>query len=206
VEEYGRQKSALDKEIRELVRKKVSLSSEIGGKEEILIRLGEIGFSDEDLLRLRAFLETTGKGKTKNPAEVREKFFVALGTYKNIRGLEQEKETYARGIRELTREKSLLTGEIKELEKKKGTLLGEMNKDIIDTLLQLKSVGESAVIEIQQQVNDIQQQFDSLLVDALKTGQAIGVMRQMANKGKEAEKSFEDFVKDLQTRTGVRND
>ena len=122
--------------------------------------------------------------------------------YKDIKGLEQEKETYARGIRQLTREKSLLTGEIKELEKKKGTLLGEMNKDVTDTLQQIKSAGESAVIEIRQQVNDIRHQFDSLIIDALKTGQAIGVMKQTVNKGKEAKKSFEDFVKDLKTRTG----
>ncbi len=84
-----------------------------------------MGFSDEDLLRLKAFLERISKDENNDVTKVKEKFFSTLGLYKDIDGFEQKKEAEAKGIREFVREKSILNGEIKELEKRKGILLGE---------------------------------------------------------------------------------
>jgi len=109
IEESEKQKVALKKETREIEREKVKLAAEVGGKEESLIRLAQIGLLDEDLIRLRTFLETSIEVKTNNSVEVRDEFFVALGSYKDIKGLNQEKETYIREVRELTQEKSLIT-------------------------------------------------------------------------------------------------
>ena len=174
------EKSTLDRETKDLHRRKVKLSSEAEGKDETLRKLGEIGFSDEDLLRLKAFLERVGKDENNEVAQVKEKFFSALGLYKDINSLEQRKETDAKRIRELAREKSILNGEIKELEKRKGTLLGEMDKTIISISQRLKTTGEEATSQVQQQVSSIREQFDGLLADAVKTGQAIGEMRGRA--------------------------
>jgi len=198
------EKSTLGKEVKDLHRRKVRLSSEVEGREESLRKLGEMGFSDEDLLRLKAFLERISKDEGNEVTEVKEKFFCTLGLYKNIDGFEHKKETEAKGIRELVTEKSILSGEIKELEKKKGTLLGEMDKTIISISQRLKTIGEEATSQVQRQVSSIQEQFDSLLADAVKTGQAIGDMQQMVKKGEDSEKSLKNFIREIKGRSEAK--
>ena len=195
------EKLTLDRETKDLHRRKVRLSSEVEGREESLRKLGEMGFSDEDLLRLKAFLERISKDEGNEVTKVKEKFLSALGLYKNIDGFEQKKETEAKGIRELVTEKSILSGEIKELEKKKGTLLGEMDKTIISISQRLKTIGEEATLQVEQQVSSVREQFDSLLADAVKTGQAIGEMRQMVKKGEDSEKSLRNFLREMRGRS-----
>ena len=103
----------MDRETKDLHRRKVKLSSEVEGKEESLRKLELMGFSDEDLLRLKAFFEKISKDENNDVTKVKEKFFSALGLHKDIDGLEQKKETETKGIRELATEKSILSGEIK---------------------------------------------------------------------------------------------
>ena len=76
-------------------------------------KLELMGFSDEDLLRLKAFFEKISKDENNDVTKVKEKLFSALGLHKDIDGLEQKKETETKGIRELATEKSILSGEIK---------------------------------------------------------------------------------------------
>ncbi len=204
LKEVQGEKLTLDRETKELHRRKVKLSSEVEGKEESLRKLGEMGFSDEDLLRLKAFLERTSKNENVDVTQIKEKFFSTLGLYKDIDGFEQKKEAEAKGIRELVREKAILSGEIKELEKRKGILLGEMDKTIISILQKLKTIGEEATSQVQQQVSSIREQFDSLLVDAVKTGQAIGEMRQMVKKGEDSEKSLRNFTREIRERSEAK--
>jgi len=198
------EKSTLDRETKDLHRRKVRLSSEVEGREESLRKLGEMGFSDEDLLRLKAFLERISKYENNDVTKVKEKFFSVLGLYKDIDGFEQKKEADAKRTRELAREASILNGEIKELEKRKGILLGEMDKTIISTSQRLKTIGEEATSQVQQQVSSIREQFDSLLADAVKTGQAIGEMRQMVKKGEDSEKSLRNFTREIRGRLEVK--
>ncbi len=99
------------------------------------------------------------------------------------------------------REKSILNGEIKELEKRKGILLGEMDKTIISISQRLKAISEEATSQVQQQVSSIREQFDSLLADAVKTGQAVGEMRQMVKKGEDSEKSLKNFIGEIRGRS-----
>ena len=78
VREAREEKSRLDKEIKEFNRRMVRLSSEVDGKEESLRRLNGIGFSDEDLLRLRSLLEKMAKKEGTQVNQVKENFFRAL--------------------------------------------------------------------------------------------------------------------------------
>ena len=201
LKEVEGEKSALDRATKDLYRRKVKLSSEVEGKEESLRKLGEMGFSDEDLLRLKAFLERISKDEDNEVTQVKEKFFSALGLYKDIDGFEQKKEAEGKGIRKLVTEKSILSGEIKELEKRKGTLLGEMDKTIISISQRLKTIGEEATLQVEQQVSSVREQFDRLLADAVKTGQAIGEMRQMVKKGEDSEKSLRNFLREMRGRS-----
>ena len=197
LKEAEEEKATLGRETKDLHRRKVKLSSEVEGKEESLRKLELMGFSDEDLLRLKAFFEKISKDENNDLIKVKEKFFSALGLHKDIDGLEQKKEAEAKGVRDLVREKSILNGEIKELEKRKGTLLGEMDKTIISISHRLISIGEEATSQVQQQVSSIREQFDSLLADAVKTGQVVGEMRQMVKKGEDSEKSLKNFIGEI---------
>ncbi len=78
IKEAEEAKSQLDKETKDLQRRKVKLSAEIDGKEESLRRLNDIGFSDEDLLRLGSFIERTSKSEGVSGKELRKKFFSTL--------------------------------------------------------------------------------------------------------------------------------
>jgi len=204
LKEVDGEKSTLDRETKDLYRRKVKLSSEVEGKEESLRKLGEMGFSDDDLLRLQVFLERMSKDENNEVAQVKENFFLALRLYQDINGLEQKKEAEIEGVGELVTEKSMLSGEIKELEKRKGTLLGEMDKTIILISQRVKSIGEEATLQVQQQVSSIREQFDSLLVDAVETGQAIGEMRQMVKKGEDSEKGLKTFIREVRSRLEMK--
>jgi len=203
LKEAEEEKSTTDKEVRSLRRMKLKLSSEVDGKEEILQRLSDIGFSDEDLLRLKAFLERMSKARKNDIAKVKEDFFSALGLYKDIDGLEQKREAEAKGIREFTKEKSILSGEIKELEKQKGTLLGEIDNTILSTCQKIDAMGQEATLKLNERVNNIRNELDSLLVDTINTGAAIGEMRQIVNKGEDSEKNLRKFIRETKQRLGA---
>jgi len=200
LKEAEQERSATDKEVKDLHRKKVKLASEVDGKEETLQRLSDIGFSDEDLLRLKSFLERMGKDKKNDMAKIKEDFFSVLGLYKDIDSLEQKREAEAKEISKLTKEKSILSGEIKELEKRKGTLLGEIDNSIISTCQKIEAMGQEADLKLNEQVSNIRNELDNLMIDTINTGAAIGEMRQMVNKGEDSEKSLKRFIRETRER------
>ena len=66
VNEANGEKSKLHRETKELQRRKTKLSSELEVKREPLVRLNDIGFSKEDLMRLRAFIERISQNRNTN--------------------------------------------------------------------------------------------------------------------------------------------
>lgn len=195
-------KSRLDRETKDLQRRKTKLSSEVDGREESLRRLNNIGLSDEDLLRITTFIERTSKNEGISGNDLKKKFFSALGLFEDIAGLENRRKEEMQQVSQLVKKQSILSGEIAELDKKKGLLEGEIIGIISSTSQKLRVAGEDAVSQIQNQVTDMRNQFDSLLGDVLKAGEAIGEMRQMSKKGEESEKSLDNFVKEVQNRLG----
>ncbi len=204
IKESEQEKSGFEKETAELKRTKLKLSSELQGKEEALNKLNEIGLSDEDLLRVRAFLDRTGKSEGISPDKVRDDLFTALSLFKDISGLERKREAEAQQVKELAKNKSILTGEILELEKRKGILEGEIGKNVSVTLQGIRDIGAEATELIQQKVVDIKGQLYGLLEDMLKTGEAVGEMRQLVSKGEDSQHSLEEFMKELESRLGRR--
>ena len=75
VEEARVEKSRLSRETRGLQRSKVKLCSEVDGKQELLTRLSSIGLSEEDLLRLRTFIEWMSHDKNIGVSRVKEVSF-----------------------------------------------------------------------------------------------------------------------------------
>lgn len=66
VNEANEEKSKLHRETKELQRRKTKLSSELEVKGELLVRLNDIGFSKEDLMRLRASIERISQNRNTN--------------------------------------------------------------------------------------------------------------------------------------------
>jgi hypothetical protein len=66
VNETNEEKSKLHRETKELQRRKTKLSSELEVKGELLVRLNDIGFSKEDLMRLRASIERISQNRNTN--------------------------------------------------------------------------------------------------------------------------------------------
>ncbi len=200
VKEAEEEKARLDRETRDLKRRRVKLSSEVDGKEESLKAINALGFTDEDLLRLRAFLGRTSKSANTSLDKVKHDLFSAFTLFKDISGLESKGEVETQRIKELTREKAVLEGEILALEKQKGVLEGEINQSTSSTLQMIRDSGMQSSVAIKQNVADIDGQFKKLLTDVLKAGEAVAELRQMVKRGEVSQGNFREFMKELRSR------
>ena len=200
IREANQEKSVLQRETKELKRQRTQLSSQVDAKAEVIGKLRDIGLGEEDLLRLKAFLERRGRRNKASFDQVREDLFSMMALYRDISGLERKRGMNAGEIKALVKERSVLTGEIKELEEQKGILLGEIDRSVTSTLQKLKDYREEAAAQLQQQINSIRDQFNSVVVDAVKTGEAVSRMKQMAKEGENAGKSLTDFWAEAKNR------
>ncbi len=190
----------LAKEVRELKRRKVKLSSEVDSKEASLLRLSDIGFRDEDLLRLRAIIERIAEDNATGQNEVREQFFAALGTFKDITNLRKCQVAETEILKNLAEKESLLTGEIAGLEKQRDILRGDIKESASSAVQQITDTGEKAVIQLRQQAEGMKGQLDSLVVQALRVAGVIGEMNAMVKKGEESGKSLNSFIEEVRSK------
>ena len=190
----------LAKEVRQLKRRKVKLSSEVNGKEESLIRLNDIGFLDEDLLRLRAFIERMAKDSGVGQKEVKEEFLVTLGTFKDIAELQKCQAAETEVLKNLTKERATLTGEIAGLAKQRDTLRGEIEESASSAVKEITDTGEKAVIQLRQQAEGMKGQLDGLVVQALRVAGVIGEMNAMIKKGEASGKSLNSFIEEVRVK------
>ena len=68
--------------------------------------------ADEDLLRLRTFLEKMSENEGIRSDQVKKRFFLALSLFREVSDLEKSKEIEAERVKALVKEKSLLEGKI----------------------------------------------------------------------------------------------
>ena len=204
VKELKEEKAQLNRQVKDLERREEKLSANVEGKEESLIRLNEIGLADEDLLRLRNFLEKMSENEGTGSEQVKKRFFLALSLFREVSDLEKSKETEAETVKALVKEKSVLDGQIKELEKAKSTLEGEIDNSVLSISQKVQGIGQEAAQQIEHQVADIRKQLGDLFSDTLKAGEAVGQMLQMVRKGEESQKGLETFLEEARSRLEVR--
>jgi len=204
VKEIKEDKSQLSRQVKGLKRREAKLSAQVDGREESLARINDIGLADEDLLRLRAFLEKMSEQEGISPEQVKERFFQALSLFRELSGLEKNTQTEAQKVKALTKEKSVLEGQIKGLEKAKSTLEGEIDIHASSVLEKIRGIGLQASQQIGQQVIDIRKQFSELFSEALKAGEAVGQMLAAVRKGEESQKSMEAFLEEARRRVEAR--
>jgi DNA repair exonuclease SbcCD ATPase subunit len=200
--EREEERSRLSGEIKDLQRRKTKLYSEVGGREELLRRLNAIGLSDEDLLRITNFVEKTSKNEGISGSELKKRFFSALDLFKDVSGLENRRKAETQQVNQLIKKESTLAGEIAALDKKKGLLEGEILGTISSTSQKVRDIGEDAASQLQQRVAEIKDQLSTLLADTLKTGEAIGEMRQALKRGEESEKTLSNFIEEVRSSLG----
>ena len=197
VREAREEKSQLDKEIKEFNRRMVRLSSEVDGKEESLRRLNGIGFSDEDLLRLRSLLEKMAK---KEGTQVKENFFRALDYFGGLSGLQKVADEETETIKKMRNKKSSLTGEIVQLENRKAVLQGEIHESTSLASQAIRDASEEAVSQIRREAEAIGKQLKAILVDTLTAGAAVDEMKTVERKGEESCRELEGFLKEVKNR------
>jgi len=159
--------------------------------------------ADEDLLRLRTFLEKMSENEGSDCDQVKRRFFLALSLFQEVSDLEKSKETEAETVKALVKEKSVLDGQIKELEEAKSTLEGEIDNSVLSISQKVQRIGQEAAQQIQQQVIDIRKQLGDLFSDALRAGEAVGQMFEMVRKGEESQKSLKTFLEEARSRLEV---
>jgi len=174
VKEAEEEKKRIDRDTKDLQRRRAKLSSEVDGKEESLRKLDDLGLSNEDLLRLTSFMERTSRNEGISGNQVRERFFSVLSLVEDASGLEKRLKAEEEQLSELVKKHSTVAGEIVELERKKGFLEGEISESVSSVLQGIRNSGAQAVSDIQQKVTAIESQFNALLEYTLKAGEAVG--------------------------------
>ncbi|MDD5511185.1 MAG: hypothetical protein PHI12_10300 [Dehalococcoidales bacterium] len=196
------QKLNLDRVMRELEQKNTRLSSQIGTKEETLGKIEQLGFSEEDLLRLKAFIEEIAKNDQADVGYIREKLFTAMATCKDMLSLEEAKAALAKSIKDLNKQEAILKGNVAALEQRRDILQGEVDSTIQVTSQQLQDLGQEAASQIQQQVDKIKTQIDSLIMEAVSTAESIIDMKYMVKQGEDSERDLDDFIREIKLKLG----
>lgn len=196
-------RTALNKEVQELQQKKVKLASQVDGKEESLARLNDIGFQDEDLLRVRTILDRISRDTGANQREVKKRFFQLLSTFKGITELETSQGAEMVALENLTYQKSVLIGEIAALENQKSILQGQIGQSASSVVGEIRAMGENAVSALRQQADDIRATIDSLFAEALRLTVIVDEMKAAARKGEESEKRLGHFIGEIKGKVGT---
>jgi len=200
VREAREEKSRLDKEIRESSRRTRRLSSEVDAKEESLGRLNEIGFSDEDFLRLRSLFQKMAKKEGTRVDQVKENFFRALGYFGSLSELRKAVEKETGSIKRVRNEQSSLTGEIVQLEDRKAVLQGEIRESASLASQAIRDASEEAVSQVRQVAEAIGKQMQATLADILTAVAAVAEMKTMERGGKESCRELEGLLEEVKNR------
>jgi hypothetical protein len=176
----------------------------VEGREESLARLTDIGFRDEDLLRLRTIMERMASDDKADPQEVKEKLFLALGSFRDLAELDKRRETETENLRQLTETKGQLEGETLELEKRKAILLGEISQAASSVTEEVKGVGEKALSELRVQVEGLRGSFGDLMADAVRVAGVIGRMEAEVKNGERSGKDLEHLAAEVKAAVGRR--
>ncbi len=204
VKKASEEKTSLAKQIREFERRMARLRSEVDGKEESLKRLNELGFSDEDLLRLSSLVEKMARAGGVDTGDTKSDFFRALDCFGSLSELRKTAAAEADTIKKIREEQSSLAGEIAKLESIKAALHGEVCDSASLASKKIQDASEKAVSQIEQETEAIRNQLKAILVDILTAGGAVSEMRAMEKKGEESCRELEDFLREAKGRVEGR--
>jgi len=184
----------LSGEIKDLIKKKDELQSELGSKEESLIKLKTIGLSEKDLLHLVKLLAGMAEGENVDADQVKDEFFLSLDQFKNYSGLHKAVEEEGENLQATVKQKAFVMGEIEELENRKATLQAEVENTASGAAKMIHEAGVEAIASIRQETGLIKEELTSILEKTLVTGLAVGEAEVLQKKGEKAGKELEDLI------------
>ncbi len=194
--------SCLSGEIENLHKERKKLQLEIGGKEESLSKLTDIGLSEGDLLHLVKLIKGIAEEDNIGADQVKDTFFSLVSQFKDYSGLhkavQEEKET----LQDIIKQKASILGEVTGLENRKLTLQAEIGASASGAAEQIHKAGEEAVASIQKQTGAIKGEMKSILKDTLETGLAVGKMMAIQKNSEESGKELEEFMAKVKTQLG----
>ena len=191
------ERTQLNEEVEDLLKKKAKLHSEVGIKEESLIKLKEIGLSGEDLLHLRKSVEGIAEKDNVNADQVKDEFFSALEQFGNYSGLQKAVEEEGGNLQSIVKQKSSVVGEIEELENRKATLQAEVENTASGAAKMIQEAGTEAVASIRQEAGLIKEELTSILEKTLVTGLAVGEAAGLQKKGEKAGKELNGLIMEV---------
>ncbi|MFC1977772.1 hypothetical protein ACFLWS_05865 [Chloroflexota bacterium] len=187
----------LNKEVEDLIKKKAKLHSEVGSKEESLVKLKEIGLSGEDLLHLRKSIEGIAENDIVNADQIKYEFFSALEQFGNFLGFKKAVEEEEGKLQSIVKQKSSVVGEIEELENRKAKLQVEVENTASGAAKMIHEAGMEAVASIRQEADLIKEELASILEKTLVTGLAVGEAAGLQKKGEKAGKELDDLIMEV---------
>jgi len=188
------ERAQLNEEVEDLLKKKDQLHSEVGSKEESLIKLKEMGLSEEDLLHLRKSIEGIAEKDNVNADQVKDEFFSALEQFGNFLGFKKAVGEEEGKLQSIVKQKSSVVGEIEELENRKATLQAEVENTASGAAKMIQEASIEAVASIRQETGRITEELTSILEKTLVTGLAVGEAAGLQKKGEKAGKELEDLI------------
>ena len=100
------------------------------------------------------------------------------------------------------KQEAILKGNVAALEQRRDILQGEVDSTIQVTSQQLQDLGQEAASQIQQQVDKIKTQIDSLIMEAVSTAESIIDMKYMVKQGEDSERDLDDFIREIKLKLG----
>lgn len=181
----------LSSEIKDLIKKRDELQSELGTKEESLSKLKELGLSEGDLLHLVKLVAGMAEEENVDTDQVKKEFFSSLEQFKNYSGLHKAIEEERGDLQAIAKQKASVMGEIEELENRKATLQAEVEYTASGAAKMIQEAGTEAVALIHKETGHITEELKSILEKTLVTGLAVkeaaGLQKETEKTGKELE-------------------
>ncbi len=184
----------LSGKLKDLIKKKDELQSELGTKEESLSKLAAIGLSEEDLLHLVKLITGMAEEENIDADQVKDEFFLSLDQFKSYSGLHKAVEKERGSLQAIVKQKASVMGEIEELENRKAKLQAEVENTASGAAKMIHEAGVEAIASIRQETGLIKDELMSILEKTLVAGLAVGEAAGLQKKGEKAGKELEDLV------------
>ncbi len=194
----------LKTEIQGLSKKKAALESEIGGREESLNVLKELGLSEAHLLQLKNIVGGIAAKQGLGPEQIKINFFGALGEFGGLPELIKAAEDEKQHVQDLKTKAATLAGEIASLETQRAGLVGEVKSSAAKAAEGIQQAGEKAVLTIGQCVGNIETGLKALMEDTILTGLAIGKETEMQKTAGKSAEQLDHVVEEIKLRAARR--
>ena len=189
----------LRNELEALHKKKNMLEGQIGGRQESLNILKEVGLSETHLMQLKNTVVDRAQKNGLNPEQLKSTFFAALIEFGGVTELQQHIENEKKRVQDLKLEDAQITGRIKALEAQRAALSSEIKTAAAHITAEIRDAGKKAVDNIEQCADAIKTSLKTLAQDALSTGAQIHEELEQQAKAEKSANELESMLEKIKS-------